>query len=113
MNGLMQISSFKNHGKSGFQNCSLIAVICYLFSLPIPDLRAQPFDAAWISAASGAWTDVNRWNTFGFLPFPNNDSQDEFNVSIALDASPTIQLSIDIEVVTDRNSTMFFFFSSS
>ncbi|MDA7662178.1 hypothetical protein N8609_02310 [Verrucomicrobia bacterium] len=95
----MQISSFKNHGKSGFQNCSLIAVICYLFSLPIPDLRAQPFDAAWISAASGAWTDVNRWNTFGFLPFPNNDSQDEFNVSIALDASPTIQLSIDIEVV--------------
>ena len=85
----MQISSFKNHGKSGFQNCSLIAVICYFFSLPTPDLRAQPFDAAWISAASGSWTDVFRWNTFGFLPFPDNDSQDEFNVSIALDASPT------------------------
>ncbi|MDA7512163.1 hypothetical protein OAH23_07595 [Verrucomicrobia bacterium] len=62
-------------------------------------MRAQPFDAAWISAASGSWTDVFRWNTFGFLPFPNNDGQDEFNVLIALDASPTIQLSTDIEVV--------------
>ena len=95
----MQISSFKNHGKSSFQNCSLIALICCLFSFPIPDLRAQPFDAAWISAASGSWTDVFRWNTFGFLPFPDNDSQDEFNVLIALDASPTIQLNTDIEVV--------------
>ncbi len=95
----MQISSFKNHGKSVLKNCSLIAVICYFFSFPIPDLRAQPFDAAWISAASGSWTDVFRWNTFGFLPFPDNDSQDEFNVLIALDASPTIQLSTDIEVL--------------
>jgi hypothetical protein len=95
----MQISSFKNHGKSGFPNRSLIAVICYFFSFWTPDLRAQPFDAAWISAASGSWTDVFRWNTFGFLPFPNNDSQDEFNVLIALDASPTIQLSTNIEVV--------------
>ena len=95
----MQISPFINHGKSSFQNCSLIALVCCFFSFPVPDLRAQPFDAAWISAASGSWTDVFRWNTFGFLPFPDNDSQDEFNVLIALDASPTIQLNTDIEVV--------------
>ena len=95
----MQISSFKNHGKTSLQNSSLIALIYCFLSFPASDLRAQPFDAAWISAASGSWTEVFRWNTFGFLPFPDNDDQDEFNVLIALDASPTIQLNTNIEVV--------------
>ncbi len=61
--------------------------------------RAQtPVEAAWISAAPGNWTDVFRWNTFGFLPYPNNDDSDTYNVLIALDASPLITLDTDITI---------------
>ncbi|MBT5926778.1 MAG: hypothetical protein HOH33_09180 [Verrucomicrobia bacterium] len=64
-----------------------------------PNLKAEPVDAAWISAASGSWTEVFRWNTFGFLPFPNNDDIDDYNVLIALDASPSILLDTKIDLL--------------
>ncbi len=81
---------------------SLLTLVKVMSSLVIfltPNLKAQPFDAAWISAAPGSWTEVFRWNTFGFLPYPNNDEMDEYNVLIALDASPTIQLDTNINIV--------------
>jgi hypothetical protein len=84
---------------SRLHHLSFLAGTCSLVLHLVPSMKAQPFDAAWISAASGSWTEVFRWNTFGFLPFPNNDAADEFNVLIALDASPTIQLDTNVNIV--------------
>jgi hypothetical protein len=66
---------------------------------PITITAQEPFDAAWISAANGHWTEVFRWNTFGFLPFPHNNEEDTFNVLIGLDASPSINLDTDVTLV--------------
>jgi hypothetical protein len=88
-----------NDKKSSLTIFSFLAGVCSLVLLSAPGLKAQPFDAAWISAASGSWTDIFRWNTFGFLPFPNNDEEEEFNVLIALDASPTIHLNTNVNIV--------------
>jgi hypothetical protein len=76
---------------------TFISLICCLISLDRAQAQA-PVETAWISAASGNWTDIFRWNTFGFLPYPNNDEMDTFNVLIALDASPQITLDADITI---------------
>jgi len=65
-------------------------------SVIMEKLQAQSFNAAWISATSGQWTEVFRWNTFGFLPYPDNDQTDTYNVLIAMGASPTITLNTDV-----------------
>jgi len=65
----------------------------------LPAIQAQTVDAAWISAASGRWTEVFRWNTFGFLPYPDNDAVDTYNVLISLDAAPTINLDTEINIL--------------
>ena len=78
--------------------CGVVAGMLFQVLL-IPGITAQPVNAAWISAASGSWTEVFRWNTFGFLPFPNNDDVDDYNVLIALDASPTILLNTSIDLL--------------
>ena len=62
------------------------------------DTSSEVFNAAWISATSGQWTDAFRWNTFGFLPFPNNNKTDTYNVMIALDAAPYINLNTAVEI---------------
>lgn len=76
---------------------AFIYLLCSFITLQRAQAQA-PVEAAWISAASGNWTDVFRWNTFGFLPFPNNDEMDTFNVLIALDASPQIMLDTNITI---------------
>ena len=88
-------------GKMPFKVSALILswLIKSLLTGPV-DTMAQSFDAAWISATSGSWSELHRWNTFGFLPYPNNEGEDTYNVLIALNASPTITLDTHVNILS-------------